>query len=74
MQLSLNDILKQIPSASTDDLQKLLDATSKELEFRKLRHYVEYVPEVLDISLGDQVIKKGFITMDQPYQRALYLW
>ncbi len=58
MQFSLKNILKQIPYASTSDLQKLLEATSKELDFKKLKHYVEYVPDVLDASLGDEVMQE----------------
>ncbi len=54
---NLKDIVKQIPQASTSDLQKLITAAEKELEFRKLRELVEYVPDVLDDNLRDEVMR-----------------
>ncbi len=55
---NLKDIVKQIPQATTSDLQKLIAAAEKELGIRKHQELVEYVPDILDDDLRDEVMKE----------------
>ncbi len=57
MTVKLTDIFKQIPNTSTDDLNKILDMASKELDFRKLKEYIDYVPNVIDGDLATDLMK-----------------
>ncbi len=56
MMIDLKNTLKQLPQASTGDLQKLVAAAEKELEFRKLQDLVEYVPDAVGDTLRDRVL------------------
>ncbi len=57
MKIDLKDLFKQLPHTSTNDLQSLLAATERELELRKHKDLVKYVPDVIDSSLRDDVLK-----------------
>ena len=54
--MNLKDILAQLPSASLKDLTELAAAAEKELQFRRMKELVEYVPNTLDNSLRDRVL------------------
>ena len=58
MTVKLTNILKHIPDASTDDLKKILDAASKELEFRELKDYIEFFPDLIDDELAYEVMQE----------------
>ncbi len=73
--LNLKDILKFLPHASDDDLRKLLGATQKELDVRKLGDLVEYVPNVLDSNLKDEVLNEcNLMDLEDNVRKASSQW
>ena len=75
MTFTLKDVLKLIPKATAGDLKKLLDATSKELDFRKLKDYVEYVPDIIDDDLRDGVMREcESLNLPESVRKASSQW
>ncbi len=57
MKIDLKELFKKLPHTTTRDLQSLLAATEWEPQLRKQNDLVEYVPDIIDSSLRDDVLK-----------------
>ncbi len=51
----LKDTVKQLSSASTKDLKNLLTAVQKELHHRELNGLLDYVPDIINTALAEEV-------------------
>ena len=59
MPLDLNGMLKNFKTLSDNELEKILEAVQKEVEFRKLKEFVDYIPNFLTEDLATELIKDG---------------